>query len=183
MRKIHITRLAAAGIAGALAVASIATAADKKATAKPAVSIADTASLPKFANARMINLPAPVAMFPASSTQSVAMRAYVDPNTGELRSPTQEDLAKGASSKSAVAKNAKVAAAGRSAAAAVPGPAVTVKANGARTAIVDEKFMTYAVVHVMPDGSISQECVDGIDNAQKAMKAPATVKGVDRHEK
>jgi len=179
MRKIHITRLATAvGLSGALAITSAFAADSKKAAPQPVTAgVTDPASLPKFANARMINMAVPIA---TSSTQSLWMRAYVDPTTGELRGPTQEDLAKGAAAKSA---KAAPAAARRSAVAAVAAPAVTVKANGARSAVLDEKFLSYSVVHVMPDGSISQECVDGLANAEKAMKAAATVMGVDRHEK
>jgi len=174
MKIFNITRVAtAAGIAGALAVAAIAYASGHKAAAPAPLNavITDPATLPKFAHVVVVNAtPAQIAA-KARSRSSLAMgqRAYVDPETKQLRPAFAEELAAEAA---ATPSNAVESAA----------PVVTVLANGTKVAKVDESYMTYAVARIDASGSIKQECVTDKPSAEAALRA-AVATGADSHEK
>ena len=177
MRKIHITRLAtAAGAAGVIAVASIAFASGEKAAPQPVT--ASTANV-VFVNAT----PAQIGRFEASMTQSNAgVRAYIDPETRQLRPATQAELNEAAASQARVAAPS---AAKRSAgfAAASSGPVAVKLANGAKKLVLDESYLSYAVATIGPDGKVKAECVEQQPNAAAALRAAAAKAGVDSNEK
>ena len=169
MRKIHITRFAtAAGITSAIAIASVAFAADQKpATNKVTV---------KFVTAP----PALMAKYGTDSTPSqTGMRAYVDADTKQLRAATQAELNESA------AASAAPAAAKRSASVAKvsSGPIAEKLANGATRVALDESYLSYAVANIGPDGKVKQECVDQQPNAETALRVAASKKGANRNEK
>jgi hypothetical protein len=106
------------------------------------------------------------------------MRAFIDPTTGKLREPTEEEQQKltpqlAPSSKKTV--NIPVAPKMKSG----PGNAVGMS--------LDESYMVHSVATINPDGSISTECVTGRENAEKALTAaprPGQPAGKeDSHEK
>jgi hypothetical protein len=179
MRKIHITRLATvAGAAGAIALASIAFASGEKAAPQPVTAAVKAANV-EFVNAT----PAQIARFNASSTQSNAgMRAYVDPETRQLRPATQAELEEAAASQARVAAPS---AAKRSAgfAAASSGPVAVKLVNGAKKVALDESYLSYAVATIGPDGKVKAECVEQQPNAAAALRTAAAKAGVDSNEK
>jgi hypothetical protein len=99
------------------------------------------------------------------SAREVGMKAYKDPDTGNLRKATQEEL----QIEAQAAPRANNAA----------GATVTTSANGRKSASLDESFMSYAVVRKGEDGKLDMVCVTGEGDAQKALKAPAAKE--DRH--
>ena len=174
MKRFNITRVATgAGLAGALVVAAIAYAsAEKSAAPAPAAAVTDPASLPVFANVRVVNAsPEQIAALEQgeSAAYAVGQRAYVDAQTKQLRPAFPEELA-------------AEAAAARPAASAVA-PVVTISADGAKHATLDESFMSYAVARVEADGSVKQDCLENQPNAAAALQAAHAAPGVDRHEK
>jgi len=181
MRKIHITRLATAtGLAGALAVASIAMAADKKPAAQPTATAATTV---KFEHVRVERAPAAYRFKSTDATAANGMRAFVDPASGTLRSPTAEDtLALASADAGAKAKVAGASSAKRSAVAAPAAAQVLLSARGGSRIKVDESLLSYSVARVAADGSIEQDCVVGTKAADAAMNSASST-GAHRHDK
>jgi hypothetical protein len=99
------------------------------------------------------------------SAREVGMKAYKDPDTGKLRKATQEELQ----------IEAQTTPPSNNAAAAT----ITTSANGRKSALLDESFMSYAVVRKGEDGKLDMVCVTGEGDAQKALKAPVAKE--DRH--
>jgi hypothetical protein len=169
MKRIHITRLVAAGMTGALAIASTATAGEQK----PA---------PQKVTVTVINAtPEQIAHFDRMSAQTNAgMRAYVDPDTRQFRAATQAELNESA------ARAAAPAAAKRSAVFAVESakvaPAPETLAGGTKKMVLDESYLSYAVATVGKDGKVKQACVEQQPSQQAALEAAAKA-GVDSHEK
>lgn len=178
MKRINITRVAVAAVAGALA-ASAAHAAEKsKIAAQPAVveKTAANGMLVRFVNAT----PEQVSQAAKSGTTKSAagMRAYVD-STGRLHAGTPEEAAA-----LSPAPQARVAARSAARSSAVQSsPALTAGPNGSFSLQLDESSMVYAVAKRQPDGKVAQECVTGEETAKTAAVAPATRIGEDRHEK
>jgi hypothetical protein len=170
MKKIHITRLvAAAGMTGALAIASTSMA-DEQKPATQAVTV-------KFITAS----PEQIARHTGTSTQaSAGMRAYVDADTKQFRAATQAELNESAARVAAPA--AAKRSAGSALAAAKVGPTVETSATGTKKLVLDESYLSYAVATVGPDGKAKQACVDQQPNQQAALEAAAKA-GVDSHEK
>jgi hypothetical protein len=170
MKKIHITRLATiAGVAGTLAIASLANAADQKAA-------------PQKVTVKVINAtPEQIAHFDRMSAQSSSgMRAYVDADTKQLRAATEADLIEAAARPAAPAAARRSAAFVAEAAKTAPGPETL--ASGATKMVLDESYLSYAVATVGKDGKIKQACVDQQPNQQAALEVAAK-SGVDSHEK
>ena len=110
MKKIHITRLATiAGVTGALAIASVAAAADQKAA-------------PEKVTVTVINAtPEQIAHFDRMATQTNAgMRAYVDADTKQFRAATQAELNESAARVTAPAAAKRSSAVGSTATTAWP---------------------------------------------------------------
>ncbi|MEJ0084239.1 MAG: hypothetical protein WDO72_01025 [Pseudomonadota bacterium] len=170
MKKIHITRLvAAAGITGALTIASPAMADEQKPATQQVVV--------KFITAT----PEQIARHGGDSTQSGAgMRAYIDADTKQLRAATQAELNESAARPAAPA--AAKRSAGVATAAVKTGPAVEKLANGVKKVSLDDAYLSYAVATVGPDGKVKQACVDQQPNQQAAL-AVAAKAGADSHEK
>jgi hypothetical protein len=169
MKKIHITRLATiAGVAGALAVASAATAADQK----PA---------PQKVTVTVINAtPEQIARMDRMSGQTESgMRAYVDADTRQFRAATQAELNESGVRAAAPAARRSTALVAEAAKVA---PATESLANGARKLMLDDSHLSYAVASVGKDGKVKQACVDQQPSQQAALEAAAKA-GVDSHEK
>jgi len=177
MNKLNITRLAiAASVSGALVVAAISFASGAKTTPAPAAAFTDPATLPKFANVQVVNAtPEQIAALQSSDNAAqykLGQRAYVDPVTKRLRPALPEELvAEAAAAKSAASTSAAI------------DPVVTTTAEGGKHAMLDESFMSYAVAHVEPDGSVKHGCVEHQPSEQTALQAAVAAKGVDSNEK
>jgi hypothetical protein len=176
MNKLNITRVAiAASVSGALVVAAISFASGAKSTPAPAAAFTDPATLPKFANVQVVNAtPEQIAALQSSDNAAQyapGQRAYVDPVTKRLRPALPEELV------------AEAAAANSAASAAAVDPVVTTTADGVKRADLDETFMSYAVAHVEPDGSVKQGCVEHQPSEQAALQAVVASTGVDSNEK
>ncbi len=90
------------------------------------------------------------------STSNAGMRAFRDPETGKLRKPTAEDLLADAQVTPALNNNAAAA-------------RFTARGNARATALLDESFMSYAVVGRGADGALDMQCVVGEERARKAL--------------
>jgi hypothetical protein len=98
--------------------------------------------------------------------RDVGMKAYKDAETGKLRKATQEELQ----------IEAQAAPPSNNAA----GARVTTAPNGRKSALLDESFMSYAVVRKGEQGKLDMLCVTGEGEAQRALKG-APVAKEDRH--
>jgi len=100
------------------------------------------------------------AQTPATATGAIepaaqGMRAYIDPKTGKLREPTEEELAAppllpGKTLSTAPQKE-------------FAGP------HGSVGMVLDESHMVHSVATVNPDGSVSMDCITGKLNSEKAL--------------
>jgi hypothetical protein len=178
MKIFNITRVAAAtSIAGALVVAAIAhSSGDNSAHQQPVTAgVTDPSTLPVFEHVRVVNAtPEQLAALArsANTSQYVAgQRAYVDAATKQLRPAFPEELA--AEAKAAAAEVAPETAA----------PVVTTTDSGATGMTLDDSYMSYAVAHKEPDGSVRQDCIENQPNEAAALQAVAAAPGVDSHEK
>jgi hypothetical protein len=90
------------------------------------------------------------------------MRAFVDPKTGELREPTEADLA-------------EIAAQGLAAARRAPKVLRPVRhANGMVSVdLTGSEYLDFTVLTVNPDGTLSRRCVKGAKDAEKAAEETA----------
>ncbi|GGC68600.1 hypothetical protein GCM10011396_14550 [Undibacterium terreum] len=109
-----------------------------------------------------------IAVAPVVHAQESGMRVAKDPVTGKLRAPTaEEDEALNNQIKADEASKA-----GRQSTQARAKRAVAVvRADGSRTMVLDESFMTYSVATRKADGSIEMECVTGSEAADKLVNA------------
>ncbi len=90
------------------------------------------------------------------------MRAYVDPKTGELREPTEEDLAEAAAQGLAAARRAPKALQ----AVRHPNGMLSVDLTGS-------EYVDFTVLTVNPDGTLSRRCVKGATEANKLAEETA----------
>ena len=174
MKKLNITRVAiAASVTGAL-VAAIGFASGAKSTSEQPATAAftDPATLPTFEHSRVVNATpeqlAALAREAANSAHVVGQRAYVNPNTRQLRPAFPEDLAAEAAAAPATSEGAT--------------PVASTTDEGARGMALDESFMSYAVARIEPDGSVKQDCVENQPNEKAALQAAAAAPGVDSHD-
>jgi len=100
------------------------------------------------------------AVVPSANAQG--MRIVRDPVTGQLRAPTAEEY------QALQAEEAKAAAA-RKATAPAAAPAPVRRADGSVQLMLDESQMSYSVVTRNADGSLTEQCVTGAAEAQKAL--------------
>jgi hypothetical protein len=164
MKRINITRAAAAGFLG---IASLAIAADQKSN------VTDPAKLPKFANVVIVNATAAQRAAAAShATPMVGQKAAVDSN-GALRPLTLEESAALSVPAAEAASNA--AAAGE--------PVAIVSSDGSPGMLLDESTLAYAVATVGPDGKVRTACVEDQPNGAAALKSAAGKTGVHKNEK
>lgn len=82
----------------------------------------------------------------AASPGTAGMRAFLDPETGELRGPTAEELAHSAHDHALDLGK-------------LPEIEVIEHANGMKSAVLDERFMSTSVAKVGPDGRLVTDCV------------------------
>ena len=178
MKIFNITRIATAtGIAGALVVAAIAhSSGDNSIHQQPVTaSVTNPSALPVFEHVRVVNAtPEQLAALarPSAASEHVAgQRAYVDAATKQLRPAYPEELA------------AEAAAAPPAGTAQEAAPVVTTTESGATGLMLDDSYMSYAVAHKEPNGSIKQDCVENQPSEAEALKTAAASPGVDSHEK
>jgi hypothetical protein len=178
MKIFNITRVAAAAsIAGALVVAAIAHSSGDNSTHQQPVTagVTDPSTLPVFEHVRVVNATpeqlAALARSANTSEYAAGQRAYVDPETKQLRPAFPEELA-------AEAKAASAAGAAEAAA-----PVIKTTESGATGVTLDDSYMSYAVARKEPDGSIKQDCVENQPSDAAALKAAEATPGVDSHEK
>lgn len=105
------------------------------------------------------------------------MRIARDPETGQLRAPSHEEIkALEAQERAAAAK------AGRNTTMRLAPPTIQIKANGAKRAQLDESHMTYSVMKRRADGTLAMECVTGHEAAHQALATPATAQHSKEHD-
>ena len=173
-------------LGSALAVAAISSAASAHEPVTPAANVTDPAKLPKFEHVVVVNMAATRQLNAPAKKQAPAtqagMRAYIDPQTKQLRGPTPEELAQeAAASKSALARNLKSAAA--SEAGAVPASSTLRRPDGSVSVQLGDEFMSYEVARKAPDGTVTHECV-GQQPGEKAALSAVFGKHEERsHEK
>jgi hypothetical protein len=112
-----------------------------------------------------------VAALLAASGASAATVAR-DPVTGELRAPTAAE-AQALSQPAASGRGAVKAAAPRGLLTGRINPQPVQHADGSVEHELDESTLSFSVATRNADGSISQQCVSGVDAANAALKAPA----------
>lgn len=91
-----------------------------------------------------------------------AMKAYKEQDTGKLRKITPEEQQDEAQS-TPLDNNAAAA-------------TVTTAAGGRKSALLDESFMSYAVVRRGEDGKLDTQCVTGEAQAKTALKGKVVAK-------
>ena len=94
----------------------------------------------------------------AEASGGAGMRAYVDPSGALTGAPTAEQ------------RDAHARAEGARAPRASRAPKVTRHANGAVSMTVPDSLMDYSVVQVTKDGGLVRRCVQGEENAERAVK-------------
>lgn len=119
-------------------------------------------------NVKIDKSPQPVDGGPASS-RDAGMKAYKDHETGALRKQTPEEMIEEA----AAAPLANNAAAAR----------VSVSSTGRKSAVLDDSFMSYAIVRKGDDAKLEMQCVTGDTHAHAALKAVAPAAKEHRHGK
>lgn len=90
------------------------------------------------------------------------VKAYKEHDTGKLRKITPEEQQEEAQS-APLDNNAAAA-------------RVTTSASGGKSALLDESFMSYAVVRKGADGKLDTQCVTGETQARAALKGQAVAK-------
>ena|ERR1700712_871997 len=95
--------------------------------------------------------------------QAQGMRIVRDPVTGQLRAPTAEEY------QAMQAEEAKASAARKAVAPAAAAPVPVRRADGSVKLMLDESNMSYSVVTRNADGSLTEQCVTGVAEAQKAL--------------
>ena len=141
--------------------ANFATAAD------PAATTVNANGLMTFPHVRVINMPAPAATAVPAAAQP-GLRAYIDPATGALRGPTQEELVQ-QNIEDQMLRQLQQQQFGSPANQEIP----SASGIGMR---LDESSMMYSVVQKSADGSLQEFCVAGPEQAAKLMNfiAPAS---------
>ena len=115
----------------------------------------------KFKYATVVNAPEKAGI---AADQS-GLRAYIDPETGALRGPTQQDLDANASA----VQSAQSASRSRSVSRAVATGAQNAPLGGTRV-MLDDSVMQFSVVTRHADGTLSEICTTGDEHAEHAVK-------------
>lgn len=105
----------------------------------------------------------------ASSPKGESSRIFIDPQTGEVRTPTPEEL-RDLQAPRAKALSATTAA--RRLSAAAPLRREMVNPDGAVGVDADEEQASVSVLHVHADGTVSQHCVHGQEAARQVLRKP-----------
>jgi hypothetical protein len=115
-------------------------------------------------NVRVVNAPQ-LATAPVAQSSQAGMKAYIDPTTGQLRQPTEEDLV----AESQAAQRAQTLTQQR-----FQQGTEFVTRSGAIGMRLDDSFMSYSGVQKTESGALVEFCVVGPEQAAKAMnlKAP-----------
>lgn len=107
-----------------------------------------------FAHVKVVS--APAAGSADAAAGAAGMRVQKDKDTGQLRAPTAAEVAE--------------LDAGKRRTVSTPVQLRTLK-NGIQSAVLNEDFMSYEVVHKGADGAIHSSCVTGETAAEHAMHA------------
>lgn len=99
------------------------------------------------------------AAVPCVQAAESGMRVVKDPVTGQLRAPSAEEA-------TAMERQEKQQATLRRAPALKLAPAVTLRKDGSKKAVLDESSLSYSVMTRNADGSLNFECVTGAKAAQ-----------------
>jgi len=103
---------------------------------------------------------------PAVPASQAGVRVYVDPQTGQVREPTPEEVA---ALDAAIQADRGVS--------ALAGPQQFTGVGGVVGFRLDESFNSYSVASVNPDGSVSLDCVTGKKAARDAVSKRKRVAG------
>lgn len=96
---------------------------------------------------------------PASTPAAASgLRVFIDPATGKIREPEQEELQALSNLEAAPTRLSSVS--------------QFVLSNGAVGAQVDPSLWSYSVATTGPNGKVSMECVNGLQNAEAKVHAP-----------
>jgi hypothetical protein len=107
---------------------------------------------------------------PAHAAGQDGMVVARDPQTGQMRAPTAEELKALAPAPVATLR------------AQVPlSSLVVTKPNGSRVLQLGERGQVYSVVHRAPDGKLVEQCVQGEDAATRALTQPAPASNNQEH--
>jgi hypothetical protein len=117
---------------------------------------------------------ASLSMHAKAQERKEGMVVVRDPQTGKMRAPTPEELRQ---------LRAKTPPSAAAMAGAPQENKVLTRRDGARGVRLGEKTLVYDVVTRGADGKLSEQCVQGADNAQEAMQHPANAEHKEhRHE-
>lgn len=141
-----------------------------QALAEPPTADSGNNGLMTFKHARVVNAPPVASEQPATTASEV--RAYLDPETGELRAPTAEEarqLSNSATTATRLSPRANsVATAATNEEQLIYGPGNTVGL------VLGEESMVFQMAQVDADGNLIQQCVTGEDEAAHALHSAAT---------
>lgn len=108
-----------------------------------------------------------MAMPAAAAAEQPGMVVARDPQTGQLRAPTADEL-------KALRQQSQQGQAAMMGKAAVEAPATVTRTDGVRQVRLGERGMVYSVVTRDADGKLVRQCVQGEQAAQEAIKPGAT---------
>ncbi len=122
----------------------------------------------------------PAAPVTATAPTASGQRVAVDPATGRMRAPTAEEAAeldrqdRAARARQRLQKSAAQATTQQLAGAeSVAEDGTFTTPSGAKGMVLDDSQMVYSVVRRGTDGSLTMECVEGVDAANKLVKRKA----------
>ena len=169
MKRINITHLAsAAGVAGVLAIAAVATAGKQAEAPRPAAAITNPATLMKFENVRVVNAtPEQLAAVAREQKSANGLTAWVDPSSGVLRAATPDELAT-----NAAAEPAQTTDLGE-----------TYAVGSARGVALDQSHEAHAVVRIGANGKLEQACIEDQPNEKAALAKFESLPEVASNEK
>jgi hypothetical protein len=103
---------------------------------------------------------------PAPAPASPGVRVYIDPATGKIREPEQEEVQQLSPAAPAAARRL-----------AAPAAVTMVGPGNARGMKLSDDQMVYSVATRKADGTISFECVTGAESANKALAGKSAERG------
>ncbi|MEM7049632.1 MAG: hypothetical protein AAF604_08235 [Acidobacteriota bacterium] len=104
------------------------------------------------ANPSVAPVIAEIEIAPEPTAEGQGMRAFIDPETGELRAPTAEEVAESGLA-SAIAERTDV------------GLTRVERADGSTSVDLQGRYMSYAVARIADDGEVVHDCLDSSEKA------------------
>ena len=157
----------------AIVAAVSATAASVPASAAEATRVADSGNahadgMMQFPNVTVVSTDKPANLAATAPAAASGMRAFKDKDTGQLRSPTVEEMTEATAAQPAQ-RSARAPLASRT------------LSTGMRAVLLDSSFNAYAVARKSADGGLEMECAEGESKALAAVTAaPAKENSNDR---